>query len=84
MYDNIQIEHKKLNECILIRFNMYDYALDQIHNMFEGIQSEFPGTTIVCVPNNIDFEFCDKETLIKDLESIIEYVKAGPTYEYLH
>ena len=81
MYD---VQHYTPKECILIRFNPNDYAVDEIHNIFETIRSQFPDLTVVCVPINIDFEFCDKETLIKDLESIIKYVKAGPTHENLH
>lgn len=77
------IERKEPKECILIRFNIDDYALDEIHNIFKEIQNKFSETIVVCVPTNIDFEFCDKETLIKYLESTIEYVKAGPTHDNL-
>jgi len=83
-YNKIKIEHKPQDECILIRFNQYDYDIDEMRDIFTNIQSQFKGKTVVCVPNNIDFEFLDRDQLIKDLESTIEYVKAGPNNEDLH
>ena len=84
-YNRIKIEHEPQKECILLRFNQYDYAIDEIHDMFDTIKAQFPeGTIVVCVPNNIDFKFYDKDQLIRELESTIEYVKAGSNNEYLH
>jgi len=84
-YNRIKIEHEPQKECILLRFNQYDYTIDEIHDMFDTIKTQFPKDTIVvCVPNNIDFKFYDKDQLIRDLESTIEYVKASPDNEDLH
>lgn len=84
-YNKIKIEHEPQKECILLRFNQYDYAIDEIHDIFDTIKAQFPeGTIVVCVPDNIDFKFYDRDQLIRDLESTIEYIKASSNNENIY
>ena len=62
-------------DAIVIEFNFNDIKLDNMPDLFNTIQSQFPDNTVLAIPDHISLKSCSKDVLenyISTISMIIE------------
>jgi hypothetical protein len=72
----IQLVNAKPEQVIVLKFPWNDMDLDEIQLFFEHFRRVVPNKKCVALPKNIDLVSENKSLLIKQLENLIEYLKA--------
>lgn len=74
MVENIVTRMEKLNphptEAIVIGFNFEDTNVEEMHDVFNHIKSQFPNNTVIAIPDYISLESCSKDVLENIISSI--------------
>ena len=67
----MEIKNMKLNDLLLLRFDLDDFDVDEIHSVLKCCEKIVPKeNSILAIPKCIDFEYIDKEDAYNFLNHI--------------
>lgn len=71
---NYEIETLKIkpDDVIVIKFNLGEIPVDEIHHLFLSMSEYFPNNKVVGLPNGMSITTEDAESVIKYLQEVAE------------
>lgn len=69
MNKNLKLEtiHPQKGDVILLKFNINEIGLDNVHVWFEELKTQFPNNQLIAMPSNIEISLEDRQKLIEYL-----------------
>ena len=62
-------------EAIVVGFNFNNISIENMKNLFNIIQSNFPNNTVVAIPDHISLQSCSKDVLENIISMITEIIE---------